>query len=296
MGLADEMKKKAEEIERGKQPRMSSEDKKSKYFLALLPKGEKKATKRIRILPAREGEDVFQVGWFHRIKIKGYDKGYEKAKLYDPGRNDNKPSPLSDVAKKLRSLGTEEGNKLAKEYEPSKFYIVRVIDRDNPEDGVKFWRFSHSYKGDGVFDKILAVVENKGNIDDPETGRDLIITLGLQSNGKLEWTGVVSIMNDDVSPLHEDKEVAESWINDPLTWRDIYEAKPIEYLEIVARGETPKWDSDSKKYVSSDDTSDSKSFGGNVSLETLNQPTSDNTATANVDPQVDEEPDEDLPF
>ena len=57
------------------------------------------------------------------------------------------------------------------------FYIVKVIDRDNEQDGVKFWRFKHNYKQEGVLDKILPIWKAKGDVTDAEKGRDLIIEL-----------------------------------------------------------------------------------------------------------------------
>ena len=34
---------------------------------------------------------------------------------------------------------------------------------------------------------------------------------------------------------------------------DVYAQKPVEYLEAIARGETPVWDTELKKYVYGDD-------------------------------------------
>lgn len=309
MGLLDEIQKKAAAAAESKRGRMSQEEKMKKYFVALLGKNETKATRRIRILPAVGTEDVFQVGYFHKVNIKGYGR----AKLYDPGRNDGAPSPLNDVAKRLRSLSPEqlkeasftkeEANKAAREYDPSKFYIVRVIDRDNEADGVKFWRFAHSSKGDGVFDQLVAVIESRGEINDPDQGRDLTITLGLQTNGAMSWTGVVGIIPEDKSPLHENPEVAKAWIEDPITWRDVYSAKPIEYLQIVANGETPKWSSELGKFVphSEMNSNGSSTFGGSTTTEQEFVPRFDsdvkNTSTHQASSVVtDDEPDEDLPF
>ena len=56
-------------------------------------------------------------------------------------------------------------------------------------------------------------------------------------------------MYEDVGPLSTDPEQANAWANDPQTWEDVYSKKPIEYLELVALGETPRWDSDQKKFV-----------------------------------------------
>ncbi len=100
-------------------------------------------------------------------------------------------------------------------------------------------------------DKIIPIWRNKGDITDPQKGRDLIVTLSLtkSGNGK-EYTAVSSVIPEDVGPLHSDESIAQEWINDELVWSDVYSKKPVEYLEMVAKGETPRWDSDSKKWVS----------------------------------------------
>jgi hypothetical protein len=48
------------------------------------------------------------------------------------------------------------------------------------------------------------------------------------------------------------KNKQDAWINDELTWNDVYSKKPVEYLEAIARGETPKWDSEKGGYVYGD--------------------------------------------
>jgi hypothetical protein len=90
-------------------------------------------------------------------------------------------------------------------------------------------------------------------------------------------------MQDDASLLHEDKETADTWVNDPLTWNDVYAKKPLEYLEAIAVGETPRWDSEKGGYSYGDSTSNEASFGGTTKKEYS-------------DPQLHEEPADDMPF
>ena len=203
--------------------------------------------------------------------------------MYDPDKNDNERSPLTEVYNELISTGKKEDKDLASQYRARLFYIVKVIDRDNEQDGVKFWRFKHNYKQEGVLDKILPIWKAKGDVTDPEKGRDLIIELikAKTPQGK-EYTVVQTIMYDDPAPLHEDKEIMDGWVKDELTWNDVYSKKPVEYLEAVAVGETPIWNSDLKKYVYGEEAE--ISLGG-VKEE-----------TPVVDPQADEEPSEELPF
>jgi hypothetical protein len=211
--------------------------------------------------------------------------GGQWQKFYDPGKNDNERSPLNEVYEELMSTGKESDKLLAAQYRSRKFYIVKVIDRDHEEDGPKFWRFKHNFKNDGILDKIIPIWRNKGDITDPEKGRDLVIELAKAKTPKgKEYTTVSTIMYDDPNPVHEDKQQAKAWMEDELTWLDVYSKKPVDYLEAIARGETPKWDSEKGGYVYGDSSVETESFGGGSKKSSY------------VDPQMDDEPSSDLPF
>ena len=252
-----------------------------KYFTTLLPKGSRSGEKRIRILPTEDGSSPFKEVYYHELQVDG-----QWVKLYDP-KQEGKRSPLNEVYEGLMMTGVEADKVLARQYRARKFYIVKVIDRENEQDGVKFWRFKHNSKGEGILDKIFPLFKNKGDITDTEKGRDLIITLGLTKagNGK-EYTAITSIIPEDITPLSNDVDTSKSWINDELTWADVYSKKPEEYLEMIAKGEVPKWDVETKKYVS------------NLSEETtlMSPSNSKSEPIVDIDPQDDAEADDDLPF
>ena len=258
-------------------PKMSQEDRMKRYFAAILGDNEKQGQKRLRILPTADGSSPFVEAMFHEMLIDG-----KYIKLYDPAM-DNERSPLNEVYEELLIEGDK---KLATEYKSRKFYIVKVIDRDNEQDGPKFWRFKHNYKQEGIFDKIIPIWRNKGDVTDSEKGRDLILELTKAKTPKgKEYTVIQTIRYDDPAPLHEDEETKISWSNDELTWRDVYSKKPVEYLEAIARGETPKWSTELGKYTYGDSTESVESFGGTKAKTEVY-----------ADPQVNDEIDEDLPF
>ena len=261
----------------GNNNKMSSEDRMKRYFTTVLPKGSKGEERRIRILPTKDGSSPFVEVYFHEIQVDG-----KWVKLYDP-KQEGKRSPLNEVNEALMGTGVEADRELARNYRSRKFYIVKVIDRDHENDGVKFWRFKHNHKGDGIMDKVFPIFRNKGDITNAETGRDLILSLALtkSGNGK-EYTTINSIIPEDSGVLHTDADVAKTWLEDELTWSDVYAKKGEDYLELVARGEAPRWDSDQKRYVSSS-TSD----------EVIASP---KTSTPVVDPQEEDDVDGDLPF
>ena len=256
--------------------KMSQDERMKKYFAAILKDNEKQGQRRLRILPTPDGSSPFKEVWFHEVQVDG-----KWVKLYDPGKNDNERSPLNEVYEELMSTGKENDKKLAPTYKSRKFYIVKVIDRDNEEDGVKFWRFKHNYKNEGILDKIIPIWRAKGDITDPEKGRDIILELTKAKTPKgATYTVIQTVMYDDPTPVHEDTDLAKSWINDELTWSDVYSKKPVEYLEAIARGETPRWDSEKSGYVYGDSSESEVTLGGSSYL----------------DPQANSEPDDDMPF
>ena len=223
----------------GAQNKMSQDERMKKYFALLLNDKEKSGQRRIRILPTPDGSSPFKEAWYHEIQVGG-----QWQKFFDPGKNDNERSPLNEVYEELMSTGKDSDKELAKQYKSRKFYIVKVIDRDREEDGPKFWRFKHNYKNDGILDKIIPIWKNKGDVTDPEKGRDLIIE---------------------------------------LTWRDVYSKKPVEYLEAIAQGKTPKWDTEKGGYVYGDSDESTTTIGGSGKM-------------TYQDLQADSEVDSDLPF
>jgi len=263
--------------------KMSSEDRMKKYFAALLKDNEKQGQRRVRILPTTDGSSPFKEVWFHEILVDG-----KYQKFYDPGKNDNERSPLNEVYEELMSTGKEADKQLATQYRARKFYIVKVVDRDNEQDGVKFWRFKHNYKQEGILDKIIPIWKAKGDITDPDKGRDLILELTKAKTPKgAFYTVIQTVMYDDPSAISEDETQMSEWVSDELTWEDVYSKKPVEYLEAIARGETPRWDSEKGGYVYSNDETSEVSMGGTPAPKSINEV---------ADPQANDEADEELPF
>jgi hypothetical protein len=263
--------------------KMSSEDRMKKYFAALLKDNEKQGQRRVRILPTTDGSSPFKEVWFHEILVDG-----KYQKFYDPGKNDNERSPLNEVYEELMSTGKEADKQLATQYRARKFYIVKVVDRDNEQDGVKFWRFKHNYKQEGILDKIIPIWKAKGDITDPDKGRDLILELTKAKTPKgAFYTVIQTLMYDDPSAISEDQTQMSEWVSDELTWEDVYSKKPVEYLEAIARGETPRWDSEKGGYVYSNDETSEVSMGGTPAPKSINEV---------ADPQANDEADEELPF
>jgi hypothetical protein len=224
--------------------KISNEDRLKKYFTEKLQKGVKTQTKKFRILPAKDGSSPFEEVYYHEKEVNG-----KWPKIYCNHLNDGTECPLCEAKDALYQDGSEKAKKLAKGFFARKFYVVKGIDRDNEDHGVKFWRFKHK-NGDGIMDKLIPLFQQKGDISDPREGRDIIITSNRDSNG---WTVVSSIMPDDVSILTSDKEKADEWFNNEETHNDVYAKKDMNFLNIIATNKTPVWDSEQSKYVAEED-------------------------------------------
>ena len=133
------------QYEKGKQGgsntnKMTQDERMKKYFAAILKDNEKEGQKRLRILSTKDGSSPFKEVWFHEVQVGG-----KWQKFYDPGKNDNERSPLTEVHEELMSTGKESDKKMASQYKARKFYIVKVIDRDNEQDGPKFWQIGRAH-------------------------------------------------------------------------------------------------------------------------------------------------------
>lgn len=251
MGVLDAIKA---QYEKNKQNNTTSsfEQDFSKYFAVRLEDGETNGELTIRLMPPTKGSDTpFEEGHWHSIQVAGKWK-----KLYCRKHNEGERCPLCEVETALKETGSEEDKKLSKQFKAKKFYLVRLIDRDKEGDGVKFWRFPHNYKGEGALDKIIPIFTKKGDITSPREGRDLVIILGRDDRN---YTKITSIMAEDQNVLTDPKsEQAKTWMSDETIWRDVYSAPPMEYLELIAEGETPLWDKNLGKFIAKGDNTESE--------------------------------------
>lgn len=180
------------------------------------------------------------------------EKAKNMLKKQDPSVRGKKRDELPDSQKPIFDKNKEifmEANK----WQAKKFYIVRGIDKGKPKDGVKFWRFKHNFKNQGVFDKLVPVLSSyieqyQADFADPEKGSDLAITVTDGQFNNVTYKQVSAIIPRGPSKLSEDALVARQWLDDPITWRDVFKPRKApgitshEYLEMLARGQDPYWD------------------------------------------------------
>lgn len=157
-----------------------------------------------------------------------------------------------------------EKNKLifteASKWEAKKFYIVKGIDKGSEKDGVKFWRFKHNFKNQGTLDQLYPVLnnfvsQNGVSFADALNGTDLEITMvDTKGFNNKVYKAITVIIAKGKSPLHADSLVANEWLNDKTTWRNVFKAKAapgissFKFLELIVEGNSPYWeDTDATK-------------------------------------------------
>ncbi len=227
---------------------------KNNYFNILLPEGVNELNKVIRIIPSKDEtvNPTFDVSHIHNYKVDG-----KFNKLLCPQHSNNEPCPLCETKKELYELanaGDNDAKEAAKKYNTSKYYNVKVIDRDDENHGIKLFRFGHSNDKKGIFDKIVDLIENyaKSNLDilDPINGYDLNLVIKRDSKG---YPIVSSVLPKPLpTKLVEDENKLQQLIDDTRTWKDFYGVKSYDYLNLVAQGFVPVYDKDSKTFVAKD--------------------------------------------
>lgn len=306
-------KQKKELLEKEKtQPIRKVEFNEKNYLNVRLKPGESVRKIKIRILPITPTASTpFLVLKTHSLKVDSAisKSGYKSFICLDDPHLDQdslKPKcPLCAKADELFAESKKETNEVVRKtlfksacsYKTKETFVVRVIDRDHEDEGVKFWRFNAHSDGTGCYDKLMDIYENRKqesiesgdaepyNVFDLNNGKDFIITLKLNPS-----TNKTSIEIGDAgrgTPLSDDYEKAMTWINDEKTWNDIYAAKSHEYIQIVANGEIPVFSKDEQKWIAR--PKDNKEDEENIQIA---------TSVLNEKPQVvnKEEEDDDLPF
>ena len=241
------------------------------YLQARLSDKETSKTLTIRLLPfSPEGGSPFKKVFMHTVKVNKEVAPNGWKTFVCPTHNKKDGEVMGDgcpfcetsaKAKELKSKALDESTK--KRYGDIEFlnkvkemWIVRCIERDHEEDGVKFWLFNSSKKKDGVYDKIMNLAKiraeaaaRKGNnysIFDLNNGLDLIVTLTKTADNKTS----IQIVDDGFpSPLTDDFDLGMKWIQDDKNWYDVYTVKSYDYMAIIAQGGIPVFNKELNKYV-----------------------------------------------
>lgn len=259
---------------------------KNRYFNLELGPNETERNLRIRLLPINPtAATPFMSILAHNVPCKSasgkkYTKPYVCPTVMDETadcpfcRKSKEAYAMADKLKKeLAAIKTQSGGvtdmatenrytEMIKMYEDmgkdnlrKTKYIVRLIDRDHEGDGVKFWMFDHSVKSTGYLDSLNTLYNMEQrmgrcpNIYDVNTGCDINVNIRRGGDGKK----AISFVAFAPSPLSQSDEQAWNWVNDQQTWDKMWTVKPYDYLEILSKGGTPKYDKTVGRYVDKDE-------------------------------------------
>jgi len=287
---------------------LSKEEILAKYF------NPRKDTEIFRALPKREGEEVIEEGWFHKVQAGKYISN--TTAVYCPANNNPKVQakdkdgnlvveqqnnpvmvkqycPLCAKAAAIKAkqdrsiMGKKEKDitdpnekaifdrnkaifKRASQFEAKQYYIVRGIDRGAEKDGVKFWRFKHNFKNQGVHDKLMPIIKDyykqTGKVySNSEQGIDLMISVVDNEFMGRKFRDVSAIIPRVPSKLHTDSVILKQLLDDKTTWREVFKPKKapgideVTYLKLAAEERevgqkadmrnTPYYDEEVKKWV-----------------------------------------------
>lgn len=296
------------------------------YLNTRLGKNEETKEITVRLLPFSEKEvSPFKKVYVHSVRITNEEGKKQWKKFMCPLKmHKSDKCPFCEISEEARKLVYQtEDEKLKKEYKeawftnsPQPYWIVRCIDREHEEEGVKFWRFPDARNGKGIWDNIYAIFEAKRKrgveIFDLYNGKDLIITVKKTKDSSGKEKMVYQIQDDEgTRPLSESEEQMEKWVNDPMKLDDVYSTKDYDYLSIVIEGGTPVWSKDMNRWISKEDSDKIKKEAQEQELiENLQQKQSQdfssfaiNTGQTDTERKIESEPsnqnddtDIDLPF
>ncbi len=264
------------------------------YFNTFMKDGVDTVKKEIRILPTSDGSSPFVEMYGHKQQVEGEWKTFPCLK-----HEKNEACPFCEAREALLATGKDSDKELAKKYNAKLMYVVKVIDRDHEDEGVKFWRFNHDYRKTGIMDKIhglLSSLKKDRDFSNVDNGRDLVITINRDQNKKPVVSSIVAL---DASPLSENAEFKAKWVADTRTWEDVYSVRKYDYLEIIVKGGVPAWDKATNKFV---DKASLKAEDGEalqqeltIGVENVKAGVTAATNTSTQTPSTEEKSD-DLPF
>lgn len=212
-------------------------------------------TNTIRIFPYKHDKTPFTEIYMHYLNDK---KGGILCQKFTNGSSD---CPICDFVKELYSTGLEEDKKRATECKAKVRIFFPIISRDEMAKGIeaklRFWEVPKQ-----VYDTIIkfCLMEDYGDIADPNTGNDLIVTFQ-EKSASLPWGKIDVLPRPGKTKLMENMELAKKLYEEcpeVLSFpklKKLSEAEMIERLEgLKELSSEPKNDSDVEKSNNSEKT------------------------------------------
>ncbi len=183
----------------------------------------KEGENRVRIVPLTTNPDnPFIELYFH----------YLGNKTYLSPMSFGEADPIAEFADSLRAGGglSKEDWKETKKFVPQRRTYVPIIDRNNPEQGVRFWAF-----GKTVYSDLLGVMADPdyGDITDPQTGRDIKVTFVPQEKSDTQFAKTAILISPKQSILTADSELLTKYLNEQPDLMALYPKMSYDDLKDV---------------------------------------------------------------
>lgn len=244
-------------------------------------------TQTIRILPNKlNNEDPFIQVDFHQYNVF-------KKSVYSL-KNFGEKDPVVELVKQLYNDGTDESRDLAKKVQPKTEYYAHVVVRDEPEAGVRLWKFNKT-----TYEKILSIMANEdyGDIVDITTGTDLtlegykdVVKIGKR---EVEYVALNVTPKRNSTPLSKNPAQIEEWMNSQVDIFNIYKKYSFDEIKEMFNA----WlnpESAQEETRPSVEVGTSKKYTG--SSKSFSSTEDDEESGFESDDALDEEDDSDVPF
>ena len=177
----------------------------------------------IRLVPYKYSDFPFIELYFH------YD--FNGKNLLSPISFD-KPDPIVEFAEKLKAAGDKESFELSRKISPKMRTYVAMIVRGEEDQGVRFYGM-----GKTVYEEILKIMDDPdyGNIFDPYTGTDLVITYQTKEEVGNDFGKTSIRAKRNTSRLAESDEQIEQLLNNQKPITDIYKELPYEDIADILK-------------------------------------------------------------
>ena len=174
---------------------------------------------RIVPMPNNEGQPFVDRWYYYGI---GGDKASAILAPYQFGKKD----PIQDLITKLREDGGDASKELAKKLYPKMRTYAAVIVRGEEDKGVRLWSF-----GKMIYQDLLKLMldEDYGDITDPDSGRDIKVSVTKQPGKTFADTKVTPRATQ--TPLSKDGNQAKQWMTSVPNINDYEEPTAPEEIE-----------------------------------------------------------------
>jgi hypothetical protein len=174
---------------------------------------------RVLAFPNNDGQP-FVDRWYY------YGIGGDRAPAIMAPHQFGLKDPIQDLINRLREDGTDESRELCKKLYPKMRSFAAVVVRGEEDKGVRLWSF-----GKMIYQDLIKLMldEDYGDITDPDSGRDLKISVTKQPGKTFADTKVTPRATQ--TPLSKDPAQAKQWMSTIPNMKDYDEILSADEIE-----------------------------------------------------------------